>query len=79
MVSPQEELAQILFDIKKQLKELEKRISQMNEEKLDKKKVKEVITAYLCNYVCRKDDKIRKLRDGILHELGLDLEKENVK
>jgi len=29
MVSPQEELAQILFDIKKQLKELEKRISQL--------------------------------------------------
>ena len=51
----------------------------MNEEKLDKEKVKEVITAYLCNYVCRKDEKICKLRDGILHELGLDLEKENVK
>jgi cob(I)alamin adenosyltransferase len=79
MVSPQEELAQLLLDIQNRLKDLEKRISQMNEEKLDKEKVKEVITAYLCNYVCRKDEKICKLRDGILHELGLDLEKENVK
>ena len=76
MVSSQEELAQVLFDIQKRLKDLEK---QMNEEKLDKAKVKEVITAYLCNYVCRKDEKICKLRDGILHELGLDLEKKNAK
>ncbi len=36
-----------------------------------KAKVKEVITAYLCRYTCRQDDKIRKLRDGILKELGL--------
>lgn len=37
---------------------------------LDKEKVKEVINAYLCKYVCR-NDRIRKLRDGILKELGL--------
>lgn len=42
-------------------------------EKLDKERVREVVTAYLCNYICRKDDKIRKLRDGILHELGIEL------
>lgn len=38
---------------------------------LDKQKVKEVITAYLCNYLCKKDEKIKNLRKGILGELGL--------
>ncbi len=39
---------------------------------LDKAKVKEVITAYLCKYICKKDKKIRNYRDGILKELGLE-------
>lgn len=41
----------------------------IHETQLDKQKVKEVVTAYLCKYVCR-DDRIKKLRDGILNELG---------
>ena len=38
---------------------------------LDKAKVKEVITAYLCKYTCKKSRKIRLLREGILEELEL--------
>jgi hypothetical protein len=34
-------------------------------------KVKEVVTAYLDTYVCR-DERLMKLREGILKELGLD-------
>jgi len=38
---------------------------------VDKQRAKEVITAYLCNYMCKKNNKIRTARDGILSELGL--------
>ncbi len=36
----------------------------------DKERVKEIVKAYLCNYVCRKNPKIKKLRDGILKEVS---------
>ena len=47
----------------------------MNKE--DYKVIGEIITAYLCKYVCR-DKRIRKLRDGILTELANYFEKEEV-
>ncbi len=43
----------------------------------DYKAIGEIITAYLCKYTCRKNDKIRKLRDGILTELADYFEKED--
>jgi len=39
---------------------------------IDKSIVKEVVTAYLDNWNCKRSKKIRLLRAGILNELGLE-------
>ncbi len=45
----------------------------------DYKAIAEIITAYLCKYSCKKDEKIKKLRNGILEELADYFEKEDKK
>jgi len=40
---------------------------------LDKRQVREVVTAYLCKWNCKRSDKIKKMRDGILKELDLEV------
>jgi len=46
-------------------------IDDVQEHCRDKQRVKEVVTAYLDNHICKKDERIRKYRDGILKELNL--------